>query len=103
MWAHTWKAKPIIARKARRQEPEVAGHSASPVRKRRQLEGCWCPNQTFLFPHKHMHTAVHMWRSENKFAEVALLPPCRFRGSNCSPQVWWQAPLPTELLSFSVS
>lgn len=88
MWAHTWTVKPIIARKARRQEHEAAGHRASPVRKQRQLEGCWCPNQTFLFPHNQVHTAVHMWRSENgfaEFAEVALLPPCRFRGIKPQP------------------
>lgn len=63
------------------QEHEAAGHSASPVRKQRQLEGCWCPNQTFLFPHKRVHTSVHTWRSENKFVEVALLPGIKLQPS----------------------
>lgn len=100
MWAHTWTTKPMYLGRGRGgawwQEHEVTVHLQSGSR------GSW-KDAGAQIKLCFFHTSACTPKYTCGDQRTSLWKWLSFQGSNCSPQVWWQAPLPTELLPFLVS
>lgn len=102
MWAHPWATKPVYLGRGGGRHGGRNTRQLVTVHLQSGSRGSW-KDAGAQIKLSFFHTSTCIPQYTRGDQRTSLWRWLSFQGSNFSPQVWWQAPLLTELLPFLVS